>query len=138
MNDMTVGMALAACFLEGTVPVSTIYSRVKVRREQGTYDGLRRRRFEEARQELGIIPIIDITATEDEDTNVSPVTTNSNQSGASTISAMSQQQETTAAIMSEQSVASSRRKKYRHSSRQSSISRLDSMVVGKDWFCSFH
>jgi hypothetical protein len=65
-------MALAACFLEDSVPYSTIYSRLKAWRMQGTYDGL----LDDARLELGLIPIIDFTATDEEDTNTLPITIN--------------------------------------------------------------
>jgi hypothetical protein len=128
VNDMTASMALAACFLEDSVPYSTIYSRVKARREQGTYDGLIRKRLDEARQELGMIPIIDITATDDESTNISPVTINTNPSRASTFSKSSTASHSTAS-----SQPSSRRKQFRNSSRQSSVARLDAKVLRMDY-----
>ena len=49
---MPTSMAFAACFLEDSVPYSTIYSRVKAQRMQGTYDGLIRKRLDDARVEL--------------------------------------------------------------------------------------
>ena len=40
VNGISVDMALTACSLQTTVPASTIYSRVKARREKGTYNAL--------------------------------------------------------------------------------------------------
>ena len=58
VNGISVDMALMACSLQATVPASTIYSRVKTRREKGTYNALILKRVQEARQ-VGLI--IDIT-----------------------------------------------------------------------------
>jgi hypothetical protein len=77
VNGISIDMALTACSLQTTVPASTIYSRVKARREKGTYNALILRRVEEARQ-VGLI--IDITQDDDDSSmNVSPVTMNTNE-----------------------------------------------------------
>jgi hypothetical protein len=77
VNGISVDMALMACSLQATVPASTIYSRVKTRREKGTYNALVLKRVEEARQ-VGLI--IDITKDDDDSSmNVSPITMNTNE-----------------------------------------------------------
>jgi len=109
VNGICVDQALAACALQTTVPASTIYSRVKVRRERGTYDALIRKRVEESRQQVGFI--IDITE-DDVDRNMSPVTTNTNLSSCRSVASSSQQ-------------SSSTTKKSRKSPKQASAARLE-------------
>ena len=113
VNGISVDMALTACSLQTTVPASTIYSRVKARREKGTYNALILKRVEEARQ-VGLI--IDITKDDDDSSmNVSPVTLNTNEGSCFCSTATSLQL----------SASQSTNKKSRRSPRQASIARLD-------------
>jgi hypothetical protein len=113
VNGISVDMALTACSLQTTVPASTIYSRVKARREKGTYNALILKRVEEARQ-VGLL--IDITKDDDDSSmNVSPVTMNTNEGSCFCSTATSLQL----------SASQSTRKKSRRSPRQASIARLD-------------
>ncbi len=77
VNGICVDMSLTACSLQRTVPASTIYSRVKARREKGTHNALViAKRAEEAKQ-VGLI--IDITQDGNDDSrNVSPITLDTN------------------------------------------------------------
>ncbi|KAI2497316.1 hypothetical protein MHU86_17189 [Fragilaria crotonensis] len=59
INGITVEQALKACDLHGVIPVNTIYSRVKTRRENGTYNALLRSAEEKRR--IGSL-VVDITS----------------------------------------------------------------------------
>jgi hypothetical protein len=75
VNDLTVEQAIGACYLQGTVPLSTVYSPVHARRDSGFYDVLVRKSDEEKMQ-----MVIDITGAYDDDEgdrNISPITMNS-------------------------------------------------------------
>lgn len=72
MNGITGEQALGACQMTGSVPLSTLYSRVKATRERGTYDNHIRRA--DTRR---IGSIIDITEDDDVTGVVSPVTMDS-------------------------------------------------------------
>jgi hypothetical protein len=113
VNGISVDMALTACSLQTTVPASTIYSRVKARREKGTYNALILKRVEEARQ-VGLI--IDITKDDDDSSmNVSPVTMNTNEASCFCSTATSLQL----------SASQLTRKASQRSPKQASLARLD-------------
>ncbi|KAI2493647.1 hypothetical protein MHU86_20900 [Fragilaria crotonensis] len=101
VNGITAEQALGACQMTGSVPLSTLYSRVKATRERGTYHNHIRRA--DARR---IGSIIDITEDEDVTGVVSPVTMDS----------------TLLSLISTQT--SPPRKKTRRSSKQVSIALL--------------
>ena len=75
INGITIQQALKACDLHGVIPVNTIYSRVKTRRENGTYNLLLRRAEEKRR--IGNL-VVDITSDDGNDVAkegaVSPIT----------------------------------------------------------------
>ena len=122
VNGISVDMALTACSLQATVPASTIYSRVKTRRENGTYNALILKRVEEARQ-VGLI--IDITKDDDDSSmNVSPITMNTNE--ASCCHSM-------ATTSMQLSASQSTRKRTRRSPKQASIARLDAKRLKMDY-----
>ena len=102
MNGITGEQALGACQMTGSVPLSTLYSRVKATRERGTYDNHIRRA--DTRR---IGSIIDITEDDDVTGVVSPVTMDS-----TLLSLISSTQ------------TSQPRKKTRRSSKQVSIALL--------------
>ncbi|KAI2510989.1 hypothetical protein MHU86_3461 [Fragilaria crotonensis] len=103
VNGITAEQALGACQMTGTVPLSTLYSRVKAARDRGSYNDHIRRA--DTRR---IGAFIDIT--EDEETMgvVSPVT-----------------MDTTLLSLTSSQPAAPPRKKTRRSSKQASIARLD-------------
>jgi hypothetical protein len=101
VNGITGEQALGACQMTGSVPLSTLYSRVKATRERGTYDNHIRRA--DTRR---IGSIIDITEDDDVTGVVSPVTMDS----------------TLLSLISTQT--SPPRKKTRRSSKQVSIALL--------------
>jgi hypothetical protein len=135
VNGICVDMALTACSLQRTVPASTIYSRVKARREKGTYNALILKRVEEAKQ-VGLI--IDITQDGDDDSrNVSPITLDTNLSSISSVKG-SASQSTRTKKSSQQSLLSesqstTTRKKSRRSPKQASIARLDAKRMRLDY-----
>ena len=103
VNGITAEQALGACQMTGTVPLSTLYSRVKAARDRGSYNDHIKRA--DTRR---IGAFIDIT--EDEETMgvVSPVT-----------------MDTTLLSLTSSQPAAPPRKKTRRSSKQASIARLD-------------
>ena len=117
VNGISIDMALTGCSLQTTVPASTIYSRVKTRREKGTYNALILKRVEEARQ-VGLI--IDITKDDDDSSmNVLPVTMNTNEASCFGSTATSSQR------LSASQASELTRKKSRRSPKQASIAQLD-------------
>ena len=122
VNGISVDMALTACSLQATVPASTIYSRVKTRREKGTYNALILKRVEEARQ---VRLIIDITKDDDDSSmNISPITMNTNEASCCHSMATTSMQ-----LSASQSI----RKKTRCSPKQASIARLDAKRLKMDY-----
>ena len=120
VNGVAIDQAIWGCRLNEIVPWSTVYSRVKARRESGTYDALIR---EAAEKRVGLI--IDVTNENDDDSsvNVSPVTMNStNQSScrsmASSLPSRSSQ---------------STRKKTRLSPKQASAAKLEAKRLKLDY-----
>jgi hypothetical protein len=73
INGITIEQTLKACNLHGVIPVNTIYSRVKTRGENGTYNVLLRRAEEKRR--IGNL-VVDITGNDvlKENGDVSPIT----------------------------------------------------------------
>jgi hypothetical protein len=71
VNGLTIEQAIGACYLQGIVPRTTLYSRVQARRKKGTYNGAQMQNL--ALQQAKINMVIDITGDESSD-NVSPVT----------------------------------------------------------------
>ena len=65
VNGIAIDQAIWGCRLNEIVPWSTIYSRVKARRESGTYDALIR---EAAEKRVGLV--IDITHEVDRDSSI--------------------------------------------------------------------
>lgn len=80
INGITVEQALKACDLHGVIPANTVYSRVKARRKNGTYNVLLRNAEEKRR--IGNL-IVDITSDDDEDA-VSPITMDTTSSSSMT------------------------------------------------------
>ena len=106
MNGITAEQALGACQMTGSVPLSTLYSRIKATRERGTYNDHVRRA--DARR---IGAIIDITEVEDTTGVVSPVTIDTSLQSLSSTANSAQ--------------TSPPQKKTRRSPKQASIARLD-------------
>ena len=82
VNGLTIEQAIGACYLHGTLPLSTVYSRVQARRDSGFYDVLVRKSVEEKMQ-----MVINITGADDDnegDRNISPITMNSSVATMST------------------------------------------------------
>ena len=120
VNGIAIDQAIWGCRLNEIVPWSTIYSRVKARRESGTYDALIR---DAAEKRVGLI--IDITHEDDHDSsmNVSPVTMNStNQSSSRSIAS---------SLPSRSS--QSTRKKTRLSPKQASAAKLEAKRLKLDY-----
>ena len=77
VNDLHTEQAIWACKLHGIVAKSTVYSRIKVCRERGTYDALVRR----APGKEGLIIDTSICHDDGDDSrDVSPLTKNSSSS----------------------------------------------------------
>jgi hypothetical protein len=74
INGITVEQALKACDLHGVIPVNTIYSRVKARRNNGTYNILLRKA--EEKRMIGNL-VVDITGDDDDNDALSPITMDS-------------------------------------------------------------
>ena len=71
VNGLTIEQAIGACYLHGTIPLTTLYSRVQARRDKGTYDVLIRKSIQDK-----LDMVIDVTG-DNESRNISPVTMNS-------------------------------------------------------------
>ncbi len=109
VNNLKVDQALGACGLHGTIPYSTLTSRVRTARKKGTYN-------DELSKKIGtVIEILNEDASV-LSRNISPVTMKSLSSDSTT--------ETTAT-----SVSSSRRR----SSRQASLARLEAKRLKTDY-----
>jgi hypothetical protein len=80
VNGLTVEQAIGACYLQGTVPPSTLHSRVQARRKKGTFDVLIK---EAIKKKLELV--IDITGDDDDEAlMISPITTETNTSSLAT------------------------------------------------------
>ena len=107
VNGLTIEQAIGACYLHGTVPLSTLYSRVQARRDKGTYDVLIRKSIQDK-----LDMVIDLTGGDDEFRNISPVTMNStNSSSFTTLSSTASSRSTS--------------KRSRRSSKQASAHKLE-------------
>ncbi len=118
-NGIAIDQAISGCRLNEIVRWSTIYLRVKARRESGTYDALIR---EAAEKRVGLI--IDITHKDNHDSsiNMSYVTMNStNQSSCRSI----------ASTLPSRSSQSTRKKK-RQSPKQASAAKLEAKRLKLD------
>ena len=80
VNNLTYDMALSACHLSDSFPLSTVYSRVKAARRRGTYDAVLKLRQEQEIQRL-VIDIEDDESSDGDDSGsakraptISPVT----------------------------------------------------------------
>ena len=120
VNDVKIEIALWGCRLQGKVPYSTIYSRVKAAREKGTYNEEIRRAEE---KKIGaVIEIID----NDSSGNISPVTMTT----ATTTSSSSGAAAGNTAISS---MSSELRKRPRQSSKQASVAKLNAKRAKLDY-----
>ena len=122
VNDVKIEIALWGCRLQGKVPYSTIYSRVKAAREKGTYNEEIRRAEE---KKIGaVIEIIDNDSASSGNishiTMTTATTTTTSSSGAGNTTTNT-------------SVSSELRKRPRRSSKQASVARLNAKRVKLDY-----
>jgi hypothetical protein len=138
VNNLTVEMALAACHLIGEFPITTVYSRVAVARERGTYDVLKLREEQEIRS-----LVIEIDGSNDpiasdnsravslssscrrRDPTISPVT----------MATSTTTEESTTETGTEDDSSSSQKSKqvFRKSSRQASTTLLESKIAKTEY-----
>ena len=115
INGITIEQALKACDLNGVIPGNTIYSRVKARRENGTYNVLLRRAEEKSR--IGNL-VVNITSNDVlKEEVVSPITMD--------ISLTS-----TSLLQQESIVADSASQSHSNSLQQSSTSLFSTIKTG--------
>ena len=130
VNNLNVEMAMAACHLDGAIPITTVYSRVAVARERGTYDVLKLREEQEIRRLVIAIddsdnPVCDNSrvGSSRRDPTISPVTMESSTNEEST------------ATTGDNSSGSSKKSKqvFRKSPRQASTARLKTKIVKTEY-----
>ena len=123
VNDVKIEIALWGCRLQGKVPYSTIYSRVKAAREKGTYNEEIRRAEE---KKIGaVIEIIDNDSASSG--NILPVTMTT----ATTTSSSSSGKAGNSTTIT--SLSSKLRKRPRQSSKQASVARLNAKRAKLDY-----
>ena len=71
VDGLTIEQAIGACYLHGTIPLTTLYSRVQARRDKGTYDVLIRKSIQDK-----LDMVIDVTG-DNKARNILPITMNS-------------------------------------------------------------
>jgi hypothetical protein len=142
INGITIQQALKACDLHGVIPVNTIYSRVKTRREHGTYN-LLLRRAEEKRRIDNLV--VDITSDDGNGVSkegaVSPITMDTSltstllQHKSVAVDCSSQSHSTSQQLLLSSSLSSSTIKTgvSRLSSKQASVARLEAKRTKLDY-----
>ena len=127
VNELSTEQALHACQLHGKVPLSTVYFRVQMTRERGTYSNAFLRRS--AARNINIL--IDIT--DDDSRIVSPVTMETLPSTCSSVAVSSSQQEMQQSASHLHLQLQSTRKKSRLSPKQASVARLEAKRLKLDY-----
>lgn len=130
VNDVRVEQAIAACELQGILPYSTLYYRVKLARRKGTYDSILKAKAEQViRSNMKVGIVIDIEQNEDaseRSRNISPVTMKS-------LSSSSNVTCTSTTTGASTATTSSEGKRSRKSSRQASLARLEAKRLKVDY-----
>jgi hypothetical protein len=127
VNGLTAKQALKLCDLTGTVPTSTLYSRVKARKEKGIYNNQIRK---EQKRKLGLVIKVplddDGSASQDDD--ISPLT-------ATTIDSFTNDRTgtITSFLPSTTATLSASSKKTRKSPRQASVAKLEAKRARLDY-----
>ena len=116
VNNLNVEMAMAACHLDGTIPITTVYSRVAVARERGTYDILKLREEQEIRR-----LVIDVDDGDNPNPTISPVTMESMTTEECT------------ATTGDSSSSKRKPKVFRKSPRQASTARLEAKIAKEEY-----
>jgi prolyl-tRNA editing enzyme YbaK/EbsC (Cys-tRNA(Pro) deacylase) len=135
VNDLKVEQAIAACEMQGTLPYSTLYYRVKLARKNGTYNSILKAKAEQALRNNTKVGIV-INIEHDEDLsqssrNISPVTMKTLSSSSNAASSSSTSSTTTTAATS--TSTSSEAIQSRKSSRQASVERLEAKRLKVDY-----